>query len=294
MKGPTMKLDELKQIFKAGSLVTMLLFIQCAALQEFTSIQKPTLNLEDVQLTGLSLEKINLVFAVAIENPNSFAATLSGFDYDFKLANAPFLNGKQDKKLTIAGGGKSTLEVPLSLKFSDIYQTYQSLKNQDSTDYQISLGLVFDLPVLGKTRIPVSKSGNLPLVKIPKIKLGSLKLKNLSLTRADLDLILELENPNPFSLALDKLNYELKINNSTWASGLTQQKLQIQNKEKSEILLPLSLNLFEMGRTVYGLITGDRSLNYQLGGGMVLDSPISVMAPLQLTFDESGKLNIIK
>jgi len=59
----------------------------------------------------------------------------------------------------IAAKAKSQLELPVSLNFKDIYQTYQSLKNQDSSDYRMQIGLTFDLPVIGRTTLPISKEG---------------------------------------------------------------------------------------------------------------------------------------
>lgn len=277
-----------------GSLTIFLILLSCAALQEFANIQTPKVNVDNVRLTGLNLEQVNLAFDISIDNPNALAATLAGLDYNFLLNDNSFITGQQAKQLTIAANGKSQLEIPVSLAFKKIYDTYQSLKSQDSTTYRLACGLSFDLPVLGRTRIPVSKTGHVPLIKIPDIKISSLKLNNLSFTSADLTLNLELDNPNAFSLGLEKLDYHFKINDQTWAQGLSQAKMQINQKGKSTISIPVSLNLFEMGRTVYSMITGNSELNYDFNGNVDLNTSVQMLKNFSLPVDKSGKINILK
>ena len=290
-----MKQKSIAKMFKqiAITILSVILF-QCAALQEFANIQKPKVTVSDVRLTGLNLQKLDLVFDVNIQNPNALSATLAGFDYDFQLGGSSFLTGNQDKQLTIESMGQSKVEIPVSLTFKEIYQTYQSLKNQDSTKYKLACGLMFDLPVLGKTRIPVSKSGDVPLLKIPKVNIGSLKMKKLSFTGADLLLNLELDNPNNFSFAMDKLNYDFKINNKTWAKGLTQEKLTINKKGKSTVSIPISLNFMQMGRTIYNIITSNQALNYNLIGDVNLNTSVPFLKNVNLPINNSGQINILK
>ena len=282
-------------IIKRLTLISVtLLLMNCATLQELAKIQKPTVKVNKVRVTGINLEKIDLAFDIGISNPNPLAATLAGFDYDFELGGSPFLNGKQNKQVTIEASGKSQIEFPVSLTFDKIYETYQSLKNEDSTTYKLALGLNFNLPILGNTRIPVSKSGNLPLVKIPKVNIASLKLKKLTFSNAKLDLKVDVKNPNGFSMALNKLDYKFKINGKTWATGLSQKKLQIKNSGKSTVTIPVTLNLIEMGRTVYNMITGNRSLNYDFSGDFNLDSSLPMLKNIDLPVTKSGQLKILK
>jgi len=281
-------------MWKIISLLLILILMSCAALQEMINIEKPTAKVRNVRLTGLSLQQIDLLFDVDIFNPNALSVNLAGFDYDFLLSGSSFLKGQQDKQLTIASRGNSNVEVPVSIAFKEIYQTYQSLKNQDSTDYKIICGLVFDLPVFGKTRIPVSQSGNLPLLKIPQISISSLKLQKLSLTSADLLLNLEVNNPNNFSLALNKLDYDFAINNLTWATGLSQQALAINKKGKSALSLPLSLNFISMGKALYQAVTGDNNLNYHLKGAIDLNTSVPLLKNFTLPIDQTGQIKVLK
>jgi LEA14-like dessication related protein len=275
-----------------GPFLILLLFLGCAALQQIANIQEPKLDVQNVRFTGMSFEDIDLAFDIKIKNPNPLSATLAALDYDFQINDASFLKGQQEKQISILANGESTVEIPLTLNFKDLYNTFQALKNQDSSAYKLMCGLSFNLPVLGPTRIPVSKSGNLPNLKLPDVSIGSLKLNKISLTGADLDLKLNVKNANTFSFLLNKLNYDFAVNGKTWVKGLSQKQMQVKEKGESTISIPISLNFLEMGTVIYQMINGNQKLNYQLKGNVDLNSSLPLLGQVSLPLDRVGEINI--
>ena len=276
-----------------GGLILMLMqLFGCATLQQLANIQQPTVDVQNVRFTGMSFDALDLAFDLKITNPNPISASLAGFEYDFQIADASFLKGNQDKQLTLQANGESILEIPLTLNFKDLYNTFQALKNQDSSAYKLVCGLSFNLPVLGPTRIPVSKSGSLPNLKLPDVSIGSLKLNKISLTGADLDLKLNVKNANTFSFLLNKLNYDFAVNGKTWVKGLSQNQMQVKEKAESAIAIPISLNFLEMGTAIYQMINGNQKLNYQLKGNVDLNSSLPMLGQVSLPLDRVGEINI--
>jgi LEA14-like dessication related protein len=274
--------------------VVLAIHFSCSTVKQLANIQEPKLSVEKMRFTGLSFDDIDLAFDVNIDNPNQLSATLAGFDYDLKINNASFLQGQQNSDMTIAAMGESTLEVPLTLNFKDLYNTYNSLKSQDSSAYKIDLGLTFDLPILGKTRVPVSKQGYLPMVKLPSFKVSSLQVKKMGLTSADLVLNLEIDNPNAFNLLADNLSYNFRVNEQSWVKGMLTEQIQISEKDKSSMSIPISLNFLSLGQTALQLLSGNQEINYSFQGNVDLDSALPVFNQVQLPIDKTGQLNIIK
>ena len=275
-----------------GLILILMQLFGCATLQQLANIQQPTVDVQNVRFTGMSFDSLDLAFDLKITNPNPISASLAGFDYDFQIADASFLKGNQDKQLTLQANGESILEIPLTLNFKDLYNTFQALKNQDSSAYKLVCGLSFNLPVLGPTRIPVSKSGSLPNLKLPDVSIGSLKLNKISLTGADLDLKLNVKNANTFSFLLNKLNYDFAVNGKTWVKGLSQNQMQVKEKAESAIAIPISLNFLEMGTAIYQMINGNQKLNYQLKGNVDLNSSLPMLGQVSLPLDRVGEINI--
>jgi LEA14-like dessication related protein len=280
--------------FRAGFCLMVLLFSSCQTLQQLASIQQPTLEADNVRLSNLSFEAADLILDVKINNPNPVGVSLTGFDYDLQIAGASLVKGDQKSKQTISAGGQSTLQIPVTLVFKDLYQAVQTLKNQDSAMYKIACGLVFNLPVLGQIRIPVSQSGHLPMIKLPQIKIQSLKVKKMSLTRADLELTLGVSNPNAFAFALKKLNYDFTVNGLAWAKGASTDKASVAGKSDGTIRIPISLSLLDMGQTVVQLLSGGNALDCKLTGDLNLGTSIPAFREAAIPLDLANRINLIK
>ncbi|KAA3618188.1 MAG: hypothetical protein DWQ05_09120 [Calditrichaeota bacterium] len=273
-------------------LCTLILLNSCADLQKLASLQKPTAKVTNVKFAGISFDDLNLIADVQIKNPNALAVTLAGFDYDLRVAGASFLSGDQTETLRVEANGASSVQIPLTVNYKELYQTFKTLKDKDSTQYKIAAGLKFDVPVLGPIRIPVSHTAYLPVVKIPKIKLGSLRLKKLGFTSADLELKLDINNPNTFGFVVNSLNYDFKINNQNWAKGQTAKELRIAKKGKSSVSIPVSLNFSQVGQTVYNILKGNKSLDYNLAGDVGLKTSFPGFKSVNLPINNTGKVKI--
>lgn len=287
-----------KSLFRSGGAAAVCLFLiywfGCSTVQKLANIQKPKVSVEKMRFTGISFEDIDLAFDVKIDNPNDLSAKLAGFDYDLQLNNASFLKGEQSSELNIEALGQSTLEVPLTLNFKDVYKTFQSLGSQDSSEYQIDLGLNFDLPVLGQTRIPVSKKGFLPLIKPPALKISSLKVQKMGLSGADLELKLEIDNPNAFSLLASNFNYDFAVNNQSWVKGTSPEQIRIAEKEKSFMAIPISLDFFSMGQAALQLLSGNQAVEYAFRGNVDVNSSLPLLKEIRLPIEKTGQLNITR
>lgn len=266
----------------------------CSTVSQLAKIQKPALSVEGVRFTGMNFDAVDLAFDVKISNPNQLSATLAGFDYDFKINNNSFLKGQQEQELAVAALGESIMEVPLTLNFKDLYQTFTSLKNQDSSAYQMDLGLDFDLPVLGKTRVPVSKKGFLPMIKLPAVKIASLKVNQMGLGGADLELNLEIDNPNAFSVLAKNLNYDFSVNGQSWVKGIAAEQVRIAEKGQSLVRIPVSLDLLSMGQAALQLLSGNQVVDYAFQGKMDVDTSLPMGKNINLPISKSGQLKITR
>jgi LEA14-like dessication related protein len=272
----------------------LLFCFHCSELQQLARISKPRLNVAGVRMTGLSLQAIDLTFDIDIDNPNPLSVSMGGFDYDLQINNTSFLKGVQEQKLVIQSSSQSRVELPLTLTFEKLFQTYQTLKNSDSTDYTILCGFTFELPVLGPTRIPVTKSGNLPLIKLPNFRIHTLRLNRFNVTGADLTLEIKMDNPNYFQLLLNQLNYRFSVNGLSWATGNLSTAQSVNEKESGTIELPISLNFIDMGRTVFQLISGSQPLNYQFTGNLEFDTTLPLLKDVSFPVSSSGSLPLTK
>jgi LEA14-like dessication related protein len=268
--------------------------LSCSTFKKIVDIKEPVLSIDQVSVTSLSFESISLLFDIGISNPNQLSVKLNGFDYNLFLDDQNFISGQQIEDIYVKSLEKSSIKIPLHLNFKEIYQSFQSLTGKDSVRYQLKVGMMFDLPILGKTRIPIQTIGNVPLLKLPSISIESLVLKKFSFTGANLDLRLKVKNPNPISIAAEDLIYQFNVNGIEWISGQSQTQQKMQPNDNSIINFPINLNFLQMGQAVYQIVSGENTVNYQLKGAINLGSEHPLLQKTNLPFDQTGQLKIQK
>ncbi len=266
----------------------------CSVVNQLAGVKDPEFKVSNVSLSGLSFDKADLLLDVNVHNPNNIALKFAGFNYDLLINENSFVKGYQDLGQTIQANSNSNFKVPIQLNYKNLYDTFQSLMDKDNVDYNVLLDFDFDLPVVGKTTFPINEKGSLPLPKVPAVKFQNLKLDKLSLTTADLNLDIVIENPNNFDLTINNFNYDLNVDGKSWAKSISAVKKKIPKKGKNVLSIPVSLNFLTMGQTVYQTLTSSEPLDYSLSGKMDLDTSIPFMKKLALPVDRKGKLNILR
>ncbi len=257
-------------------------------------VQEPVVNVESVNVGDVSFEALELLFDINIENPNQLGITLSSFDYELLLNEKSFVRGDQPEGMQIEAEASNTVRVPISLTFRDIIESVQSVVDQDSSQYQFKSGFALNLPVIGDVRIPVSRTGAIPVIKKPSLNIASFNIKNISFTGADAVLRLKLNNPNFFSFELKQLQYNFSIDGINVLRGTADKSITITQDDESTIEIPLSLNFVDFGQSIYRILRGEQDAQFRFTGSALFDSSIDFFQNIPLDFDQSGALPLVR
>jgi LEA14-like dessication related protein len=291
-----------KSIIKWRLLVTLCLALSAVFLCSCSivgglfgkAVRKPEVDFADGRLTGISFDTADFMFDLRVKNPNRLGLKMVGLKYDFAINENSFLTGKQDRNLEVKAGGESIVQLPISLNFIKVYQTFRSLINEDDFKYNIKCIVSFDVPVLGAVDIPVNMKGKCPLPKLPRIALDALKLKKVTLMGAELQMDIRLQNPNAFSMLLKSFNYQFSVNGLNWVSARVEESTGIGKKDESLISIPIAINFSKVGSSVAQLFTGDKSLNYSLKTRLDLGISLPLMEHVSIPLENSGSIKLIK
>jgi LEA14-like dessication related protein len=275
----------------------ILLATSCSDLHKLfkqASIKNPDVKIIKTQVSALSFEQADLLFDIEVHNPNDIGISLSGFDYDLLLNNTPFLKGDQSRKIEIKADDKTMVQIPLSLDIKHLVDTYKRLRDEDEIIYTLNSGFLFDLPIIGDVRIPVSTSGKVPMVKIPSISLRSIKLERLSLSGAEFDLQVAIGNQNSWGFDINKLVYKLSINGESWANGQSTTNQVVAAKGETRLHLPFSLSFLEVGTGVNQIISGGKNLQYGLEGKATISPSLEILGTVDVPFAVEGKIDLAR
>ena len=286
---PSHPCQQTAQLFLVCSLF---LATGCETVEKAVSSKLPSVKADDVRLKTASFNALDLIVDLDIENPNMFGLSMSGFDYDLQVSDKSLLSGNKTDPLRLEGGQSSVVSVPMSVSFQDLASTIPNILEQDSFDYAFNGNLSFNIPLMGIVKVPVSKAGTLPVIRPPKIKDIGISKRGITLTGADLDLNVSIENSNAFDLLLKEFQYSFGGNEQTWASGKTGKSLDLSGKGTGELSIPVHLNFLSLGKTVFQLLSGADAFNAQLSGNMLLDSSLNYLPETSIPINFQKNLSL--
>ncbi len=146
--------------------VLPVVFQGCKAAKEILKqggVQKPSVEVINADIQNFSILSADFVFDLKITNPNAVGVDLSGFDYNLLINQKSFLKGEQNTPMTIEPNQSSVIHLPLTVDFADIFSVFSDLATKSKASYQLTTGFHFDIPLLGKVRVPATKSGEFKL-----------------------------------------------------------------------------------------------------------------------------------
>jgi LEA14-like dessication related protein len=276
------------------SIKKLLLFILlfslngCAELAKHTETIRPTAKITGAHLANINFNQADLVFDLAVENNNPVSLALASLDYDFKLENQSVVSGVTAKAMKLNANSTSTVQLPVTLKFDDLKKLPGELWNKDKLAYDLQTTFNITLPIIGNYAVPVAKKGELPVPKIPDIKLKDIQVKSMSFTSAEVLAQVEVSNPNNFQLGLKSFDYQLNVNQKNWGQGNIKQAINIPEKGKGIIEIPVKLDLMSIGAALYPMLQKKAPLQYQLKGNASIDTGLELLKNYNMPVDVSG------
>lgn len=274
--------------------IAALSFQSCAQLQELSDVSRPQVSITDMNITGLSLSTVELTADIEIANPNNIAIDLSSYNYALKINDLTFISGIEDQNTSIKARESNIIKIPLEIDYSELIQTIQSLRSQDQSNFDFEAAFGFDLPIIGDIEVPVQYSGEIPIIKRPSISLQNFSVEDISLTAANLNIELSIENPNSFQLNMDQFSYDIEVNGLRSISGTLEEKIDLASQSEQTVNIPVSISFLNAGMTAYRILTGNDDIEYTLKGSTTLGSSLPYFKLSTFQFDRSGSVNIAR
>jgi LEA14-like dessication related protein len=243
---------------------------------------RPSLHYEKMTVQDMSLFDATLVFTFNVRNPNPLGISIQRGTYNFAIEGSSVASGALDKRFMVPASGTGTIDLPVRVNFMDFFNSVAALAGRDEVAYTLSGS--FDM--LGYT-IPYKTDGKLDLPDFPEISVESLNISEFSLSRAKLNIVVAVSNPNAFAIEPGHLNFSLDVGGMTFLSGVTQTMQGIDKNGRLLIPVPLEIDFVSMGRSAIHLLGGNAA-PYRLTGEMRLKAPGA--GTEALPFSRSGEV----
>lgn len=264
----------------------------CAKLGELAKLDQytPKIAFEKVDLSKADWNGADADFVFRVSNPNPIKVKVASFRYDLDIDGNGFLDGTNADGMQLEAQGDSQLKLPVALKWTELVDTASGLKGKDSVPFTIAGAFGFDTPI-GPLEVPYEHSGDLPVLRPPKVRLAGARVAKLDVLKntARLEVDLGLQNQGANSLTFSGLDYQLSLSGTRVADGLVDTVGAVAGDAEKTVTLPIDLKLLELGTTVVNAIVNKERIQVGVKASVDVQTPLGT---LPLSIDESGRLQL--
>jgi len=125
----------------------------------------------------------------------------------------------------------------------------------------------------------------------PTAKIAGTQIKKLAMDQVDLDVELEIDNPNPIAIDMSGFTYEVFVNDKLFTKGEQTQKNTIAAASVSKTSFPVTLVYSEL-KKVFKDVKNLNEINYKIKTQVNVDLPVVGTIPVNAA--DTGKLPIPK
>lgn len=117
--------------------------------------------------------------------------------------------------------------------------------------------------------------------KKPRLSFKTARLAQASLSDATVDLVYQLDNPNPLGLSLASVSYAFFVENKQVVAGTPAKGLNIAAKGKSDLVFPANVKFADIAPVVQTFLNKDTA-QYKAQGSLGIQTPIGIISfPLE-------------
>jgi len=145
------------------AVMTIVLPCLCSCAGPGRVFAKPRVHVLGADVANVTLASTDVVFAVAVENPNAISFVLDTVGYHLRVNGERLLDGETPLRAEIAARSASEVRLPVRLRYSDVLRVFQAVKGERHAGYDLEADFHFAVPVVGKFSVPVRKQGDFSL-----------------------------------------------------------------------------------------------------------------------------------
>lgn len=242
-----------KNILLAITFCVLFIFTTCKTLT--AAFQEPVISFHSAELISINLNNAQLLCKVQVQNPNSFDIPFPKTDWEIFISNNSFLSGVVNNDKKIKAQNTVLIDVPVKLEYLDIINTFKSLKGSKQAVYKIAIAVNFSFPVFGEKVWNFDYQGELPIPQLPVLSAPVLTIESIDLTRTEILVTVNVENPNIFELPSPKFSYDYQLNKNSFIKGNIEDEKPLAPSSKTPLSFRMVVNYADLFRSFASMLT---------------------------------------
>lgn len=128
-------------------------------------------------------------------------------------------------------------------------------------------------------------AGTATLIDSPSVNLTSVELADVSLGRQTFHLGFDVDNPNPFPLPIQAVEYRVILDEEKFAGGATEGSFTVPARGHDDFTISVDLDMLSTATHLSALLRGGmrEAVRYELQGSLTVDIPFTKPLPFSST-----------
>jgi LEA14-like dessication related protein len=230
-------------------LLAPLLLAGCASLQQLAAgaLDPPRLRLERASVAAVDLEGATLVLDFTVDNPNGLSLDVAGATWRLAVEGAEVAEGDLPGGVALPARGTAPFAVTVRLRWADAARLAEQVRHQPEVAWRVEGTIDVEWPA-GRLSLPYRHQGRLPVPELPAVRLAGASLEVVSFTELEVDLSLDVTNPNEFLLPGATLRFDLLLNGVVVATAREATLRRVDAHGEARLVVPVRVSLVGAGR----------------------------------------------
>ncbi|MCL2252637.1 MAG: LEA type 2 family protein [Treponema sp.] len=278
-----------KLLITAVAIIAVFSLTTCETLMR--ALQEPVVSLHSVDIGNITLNGVQLLCKVNVQNPNPFEIPFPETDWNLFINTNSFVSGTVRNNNRLRANETTIVEVPVNLNYLELINSFASLLGSRQVAYKVALDLKFTLPVLGTKVWNFEHEGSLPIPQPPTVSRPTVRMENANTTRALLSVTVNVQNPNPFPIPTPRITYDYQLNRTSFIRGELENTAPLAASATTPVTFQLTVNYADLLRSFTAL----RNL-FEVPSLLILtcDLGMPIFGREPLRFEVSGTLPVLR
>ncbi|MBS0197900.1 MAG: LEA type 2 family protein [Planctomycetes bacterium] len=250
---------------------------------------KPSARITGAHLGGLSLDGATIRFDVDVANPGKEAMPVSKLDYALSTQGQKFIEGEAPAVDAVPARSRKTIVVPVTLSFAQLLEALDMGEPGSVVPYDADFGMNVTTPPdkEGKTdqRLAMKWEGRFPVPAMPRIESSEIEWTDTGMLSTKGLIKMNVTNVNKFDVTLKKMEYRVRLQGATLASGGIPRSLSFGPGQQRAIEIPVKLSALKVGAAIL-----DATRKREAGFGVTADLEIGTeFGDISLPYDSAKR-----
>jgi LEA14-like dessication related protein len=250
----------------------------------------PRLELSELQIASISAKKIDLTAKLLIKNQIPISFIADSFQYQVYINNTQVMKDHYEKSIEIKSDQISSVSLPITLLRQDLVEVLKAgaRDHLDSAEYIFHITFFTHIPFKKDFTIDIKRY--LPLLRMVEIKEDHLAIQSFNFSTANLELTISINNPNVFPLQAKNIAYAVTIEGTPLAKGTIAGVSEIKAKSDSELKIPITVSVGELGKTLFDLLKNSKSVSCTIHLSFQIDSHNNMFKNSTVILESDGSV----